>query len=269
MKQVFLIGHPRCATTSIISMLSQVSDVAVSTPKEMRYFDIHYDKGLDWYESHYTRSTNKIVRVDGNPHHSYVNFAAERIKFHYPDAKIIQIVRSPFDRLYSWWQLFHSMRSGREPRTFPEMFKDGVESYDTDRFRHEGNWLPYLDQAGSTYQPFLLESGAYGTTYKRYLDLFGEENILTLPFEEVVKGASLVNEILKFIGSEEQLPDDFNLHSKSISEDWPLKNKRDVVGADEKQECFQKMYEPVMAFYTPELRLLTNLSSLDFFRFYL
>ena len=50
----FLIGAPKCGTTSVSESLRQNKVVAYSNRKELFYFDYHFDtKPLKWYHSQF------------------------------------------------------------------------------------------------------------------------------------------------------------------------------------------------------------------------
>src|SRR2546422_921311 len=44
-----IIGAKRSGTTSLTRYLGAHPDVFMARPKEPHFFDLHYDRGLDWY----------------------------------------------------------------------------------------------------------------------------------------------------------------------------------------------------------------------------
>ena len=52
----FLIGTAKAGTTSVHYYLSQHPDVLMSDPKEPLFFQIEYERGLDYYLSTYFRN---------------------------------------------------------------------------------------------------------------------------------------------------------------------------------------------------------------------
>lgn len=231
MIDLFVIGHPRCATTTLYNLLKQSPDISVSTPKEIRYFDNHYERPVSSYDNHF--DPNRIC-VDFNPVHSYVNFAAERIKMYNPNAKILQIVRDPYDRALSLWRLHHNMRAGREPRDFLQLLLDESNSFDPNRFEHEKNYLPFLDSHGFPYDHSVLESGTYGATRQRFQGLFTD--VHTIRFEDITERPhDTVNNILSWIGADKMQELDYSEYNTDDHWDW--KNKRSVavdpIGQDE------------------------------------
>lgn len=269
MTRAFLIGHPRCGTTSLWEALKNIGDISVPFErKEFRYFDNNYHWPLTTYESQFPQDEDKKIFLDCNVAYSYVNFTARRIHYHYPDAKIIQVVREPYQRIYSWWKLFHNMRYGREPRGFVDFAHECMVRYNPDRFEYEGNWLPYLDQAGNSYKPFIFESGAYGRTYVRFVELFDFDNVLLLRFEDLIKAPyESLDIILNFLGSEWVFNRNLKLPDKGIDDDWPSKDRRGV--AQPLGPSVEKaMRREVRDFFKTEMRYLEQASGLDFKEYY-
>ena len=48
-----IIGTQRGGTTSLYKYLVQHPSVAHALTKELRFFDLHYQKGIDWYRSRF------------------------------------------------------------------------------------------------------------------------------------------------------------------------------------------------------------------------
>lgn len=271
MSNAFLVGHPRCGTTAIYNFMKSVPDVAVTTPKELRYFDNNYHLPISWYQDHFDwkhKFKTDGIWLDCNVAHSYVNFTAKRIQELYPNAKIVQIIRDPFDRVYSWWKLFHNMRYGREPRSFVDFLHGDMVTYNTNRFEYEGNWLPFLDQAGNTYQPFILESGAYGQTFQRFEKLFGFDNVLLMRYEDFLNNpVGFMTLILYFIGSSYEIEKGQVVDFHHIDQNWPDRNKRNVaqpLGPSTEQALRREVRE----FYKTEIRFLEQVSGRDFGSYY-
>jgi len=46
-----IIGAQKCGTTSLFYYLSQHPDLSLPKLKEIHFFDLNYEKGIDWYYS--------------------------------------------------------------------------------------------------------------------------------------------------------------------------------------------------------------------------
>ena len=53
MPSVLLIGAQRSGSTSLFNYLAQHPDVRVPLGKEIHYFDLHYARGLTWYQGRF------------------------------------------------------------------------------------------------------------------------------------------------------------------------------------------------------------------------
>ena len=107
----FLIGVPRCGTTSLSRYLARNPQVCFSRPKEPRYFsslpphaspDDLETVYLARYFSHYGLGTTRLGR--GQSLTFYSPYALPRILSINAHAKFIAIVRNPLDMLPSYHQ---------------------------------------------------------------------------------------------------------------------------------------------------------------------
>src|SRR5262245_19520192 len=48
-----IVGAQRAGTTSLYSYLVQHPQILKASEKEVHYFDINYERGMDWYRSHF------------------------------------------------------------------------------------------------------------------------------------------------------------------------------------------------------------------------
>lgn len=99
-----IIGAQRCATGWIAAVLGEHPDVYVPAT-EVRYFDQHYDRGGEWWESCIT--PDKPVQIYGEKTANYLYHpdVPRRIHQTCPDVKLICCLRDPLDRMYSQYLL--------------------------------------------------------------------------------------------------------------------------------------------------------------------
>ncbi|HVZ70365.1 MAG TPA: sulfotransferase [Rhizomicrobium sp.] len=121
--QAFIIGAQKAATTSLADLLAQHPGIEVSNPKEPDFFNVNWERGLDWYRSRFARTD--AVLLDASVSYTMASTrewergtefeVPERIHSLCPNARFIYIVRDPADRCYSaYW---HEKRAGREKST--------------------------------------------------------------------------------------------------------------------------------------------------------
>ncbi len=178
MKPNFLIlGAMRCGTTFLASSLSKHPQVFLSTPKEPNYFndDRNYAKGPNWYRAHYAQAGDAIAIGEASTRYSKATIfpqTASRIYADLPGAKLIYIVRDPFERLESHW--LHYRRWGRQALSFEKA----------------------LGQ-----HPQWIETSCYWLQIQTYRSHFPDDRILVLFLEEMRRDpARTVSDCLRFLG---------------------------------------------------------------------
>jgi len=107
----FIIGAPRCGTTSLSRYLMRHPQVCFSRPKETHYFAQQQDLPsedaierdyIDRYFAH--RSAGESVAGEGSVSYIHLPEAIEQIRHFNPDAKFIAMVRNPRSMLPSYHQ---------------------------------------------------------------------------------------------------------------------------------------------------------------------
>jgi Sulfotransferase family len=160
----FIIGAPKCGTTSLHSYLGQHPEVGMSLRKETHYMvgseNIVYPaQRVDSLEE-YERLFDSTLAVRGEASPSYAEHprhkgAPERIRDLVPDAKLIYLVRDPIERGVSHYQ--HRVSMEGERRSFPDALGD-------------------LSDISSPY----ICAGLYGSQLDRYLRHFPQDRILVI-----------------------------------------------------------------------------------------
>jgi hypothetical protein len=149
--------------------------VGLPIDKETLFFDMRYDRGIDWYRGLFDNCPLGTPAGEMGPTYFSNAIARERIKCEIPDCKIIITFREPAARLYSMYRL---MRAERRP------------VYDT----FDGFWR------------LQIVSGAdlcsYATQLKRWQATFGESSVLTVFYEDLTSDPQrYLDTICDFIGA--------------------------------------------------------------------
>jgi hypothetical protein len=190
----FLIGPPRCASTSLMALLAQHSEVCCSQPKEPTFFCSDLPAGYDnepttiaeyhlKFFPHFNPEKHKII-CDGTPIYITSEAAIPDILKYNPDAKFIGLVRNPIDLVVS----FHAARVRVGLRH--ENILDFEEAWSAQNDRLEGRLLP-----NSVIRRDLLQygkMGALGTQYERLLKLVSPENLHVIHFEDLKSNYTFV-----------------------------------------------------------------------------
>jgi len=170
---LFLIGFPRCGTTSIHNYLGQHKDIEVSDFKEPHFFcsDIHILSDLKWRKKYfYIRDFktynqlfkfNKKYSVDCSISYIYSEDAASNIKRYNPKAKIIIIKRSKKD-------FIKSMIRKDMKHIFPRGYDYNLIS---DFDQHIKMWSNYFDPLILEYEDFKRDNQKFMNNIFKWLEL--------------------------------------------------------------------------------------------------
>lgn len=167
------IGSGKCGSTWLYENIVQHPEIYDGNPKEIHYFgDLYDSQSFEWYKSLFSGAEGKL-KGEFSISYMYHPKAAERIYAHFPDAKIIAMVRDPIARTYSDFQ--HFIRKGDVSKDYP--FSEYIKDTEKLKFGHYTEFLA----------PF----------YK----LFPKQNILVLVLEEMQHDlAACYQHIYEFIG---------------------------------------------------------------------
>jgi len=152
----FIIGPPRTGTSWLHSVLRQRAWLSDPT-KETRFFDRHFDRGLEWYRSHYRQADSGRRIGEVAPTYFASPEARLRIARVMPQAKIVCTFRNPVDRVLSLYRLKRAY--GLIPWTFDDALVQ---------------------------DPELMESSRYGTHFKAWLGTFGNAQVMATIYEDML-----------------------------------------------------------------------------------
>lgn len=139
--------------------------------KETRFFDVHYHRGLAWYQAHFKQSG--VLRLgEIAPTYFASEDARKRIARLLPRAMIVCILRNPVERLFSLYRL--KCAYGMLQCSFEEALRN---------------------------DPELLESSNYVRHLKAWQACFGAPNVLVTFYDDLRQSPQLfINAICAFIG---------------------------------------------------------------------
>lgn len=208
----FLIGPPKTATTSLHYYLSQHPDVCMSEPKETRYLDNNYEDDLAKYPSFFAHAANEKAIGDATPTYAFLPFVADRIKKHFPSAKIIFCFRDPVDRAFSGWLM--RCAKGNEKNSFTDALKLNMEQRKNVNFEGDAGLKEWLkDQAALggknqiVYRTY-IEGSMYAEQLKSYMQRFPKEQIKIIWLDDLKKDLmGTMKDVFAFIGVDENYTD--------------------------------------------------------------
>lgn len=126
-----IVGAAKSGTTSLASYLRMHPDVYVVPEKELRFFDVAWDNGLDWYCGFFADAGAAKAVGEATPNYMADPVAVERLATTLPEAQLVVTLRNPVDRLYSnyWHQRMRSSerRPLREAVTAVPLYSEGSD----------------------------------------------------------------------------------------------------------------------------------------------
>lgn len=198
----FIVGAPKAGTTWLASSLSEHRDVHVSPVKEPHFFAPPVPEELGpvavtdadvwpqlaqhkWIHSGWIRDPGNYERllrapqgktVSGEATVVYLHApeAARNIATRFPDARIIIMIREPIARALSHFQM--NLVGGRTAKRAESALRRELEC------RSEGR------TASSSY----LGRSLYAGPLRRFLDVFGREQVLVLRFDDIASAPETV-----------------------------------------------------------------------------
>ena len=175
----FIVGAPKSATTSLFHYLGQHEGISMSTIKEPDFFShLELDKQKLYYKSkpisdintyHNLFLTKKKGQLLGEVSVSYLFYpkVSERIFSYNPNAKIIIVLRNPVERTVSHYQM--DKRLGFIKYNLADVLNDST-----------------IENHSLYYQQY-IQLSYYYQQVKKYIDVFGRENICVLNYDDLKK----------------------------------------------------------------------------------
>lgn len=124
-----MAGCPRCGTTWVHKALKDHPQIYLPPQKQTYFFDLNYDKGIDWYMENYSGVQKQHLAVGEIATGYSQAHAVPRLAEHFPHAKIMLAMRDPRERAYSYYQsraVGHGWKNLREAvAEVPEILEQG------------------------------------------------------------------------------------------------------------------------------------------------
>jgi hypothetical protein len=168
-----LVGPPRTGTTWLHGVLYHRACLPEGT-KETHFFDMFYNKGLDWYRAYFWRCPEEAMAGEVTPTYFSLPQVRERIARDLPECKIVCTLRDPVARAWSWYRVLH--REGRIGTDFEEEIFNGIE-------------------------PQLREANRYAFHLRAWRERFGAANVGVFLYDDLVADPQrFADSLLGFLG---------------------------------------------------------------------
>jgi hypothetical protein len=200
---LFIVGAPRCGTTSLWSYLKDHPDIFMSAEKELYFFDSDLRPSgwrapsLDQYLANFSAAGGSKIIGEATPSYLHSERAPKEIKAFNPAAQIVIMLRNPVDVIYS---LYNTALWSREPVT------DFEAAIEADAKRTSPDLIGYR------------EFTDFPKQVRRYFDLFGREHVHTIIFNDLKENpGSVYRSTLRFLNVDVGFAPEFTIVSTNAS----------------------------------------------------
>ena len=180
-----IVGAQKSGSTSLRAFLGEQSEEIFTPDRELHFWnkDSSYQDGagLANYLENFSRAKPHQIKGEKSPSYLVSKEAPGRIHKHFPEMKIIAILRNPIDRAYSaYW---HGRRIGAI--SAKTTFGEAVRNHEINRGK------PFGD---------IVTPGQYSQQIARYLNFFPLEKLHIISFESTLKQSKdELHGVLKFL----------------------------------------------------------------------
>lgn len=222
-----VIGAQKAGTTSLFNYLIEHPGILATVRKQMHYFDNRYNRGHNWYRSHFPlqlqrayserRLGYRCLTGEATPYYIFHPHAPRRIAQLLPDIKLIVLLRNPVDRAYSHYN--HELRKKTETLTFEEALQQEPARLapEIERMMQDENYYSFAHQHYS-----YLSRGIYVEQLQTWFKFFAKDRFLILKSEDFNKDISgTLNQIYRFLGLPELPPKDYPYHNRGDYREMP------------------------------------------------
>ncbi len=183
------IGVEKGGSTWLGKCISEHPEIWFPKGREIYFFndvDAHflkftttkYERGIKWYKSQFVHCPNGKKKGEWAITYICTKKTARRIKKHFPEVKLIAVLRNPVDRAFS--QYLYEVRLGLidKSMSFEEVLK---------------------------VRPDYTQKGYYAKQIKDYLEFFRKDQLLILIYEKVKESPEkYVKKVWNFLGLEDK-----------------------------------------------------------------
>jgi len=213
----FILGAPKCGTTSLAAWLAEHPSIYLSPTKEPHFFNTDHNRylnSLQSYEKLFEGATGKHHAVgEASVWYLYSSAAVANILAYNPEAKFIVMLRNPIDMAPSLHE--ELVFTGREN------VKDFASAWNLQDARREGISLPRM-----VWEPKYLQYGALcslGAQVERLFQLVPHNRVNVVLLEDLTRDAGgTYRSVLRFLGVDDDCRRNFEALNQAKSRRWPI-----------------------------------------------
>lgn len=199
-----IVGVMKGGTSSLYTYLLQHPQVLPAFQKEVHFFDLNYQRGINWYRAHFAthrersrqRHSKRFVTGEASPYYCFHPHAIRRIAEVVPAAKLILLLRNPVERARSHYH--HQVRQGRETLSLElALAQESVRlKGEIDRMLEDESYYSYNHQHYS-----YSARGVYVDQLKQVERYFSPDQILILHSQDLFREMQKTyDQVLQFLG---------------------------------------------------------------------
>jgi hypothetical protein len=179
----FIVGAPKCGTTALYEYLKAHPQVFMPDVKEPHHFSTDFSsprldlyKNRDDYLALFAGGAGKARVGEGSIWYLYSQRAAQAIKEFEPAARIIIMLRSPIDVMYSLYYQF--LYTGNEDLpTFEQALAAEAD-------RKQGRRIPSTLAVAMCEALYYRDVVRYAEQVERYFDVFGRDAVQVIIYDD-------------------------------------------------------------------------------------
>ena len=220
-----IIGAQKCGTSSLFYYLKQHPQLALPSKKEIHYFDLNYQNGLNWYKSFFPFKFTNRKSGEASPYYLFHPHVPKRVQEVCPKVRLIVMLRNPVDRAYSHYQMLRKLEI--EPISSFEM------AIEQENNRMEGQ-LEHFNQnphyKSMEYRMFsYLSRGKYTHQIKHWLQFFSIDQFLFIKSETFFSSPNQeLRRVYDFLEIKQLYPKDLRPKKKGTYQDMNPQTRNEL-----------------------------------------
>ena len=179
---LFIVGAPKCGTTSMHEYLGQHPDICFPERKEPKFFgtDLHITdrRSPEEYMALFEGINGARYTGESMVYKLFSTQAAIEIKERFPDSKIIIMLRNPVDFMNSLYYQNRYEAIENSPTFLEALSNESAVKRNFEQVKRRIN-MPH--------RLLYRENARFHAQVKRYYDAFEQENVLVISFTDFVK----------------------------------------------------------------------------------
>lgn len=183
-----IIGAMRSGSTFLYEYLNSHPEIAMPLTKELHYFSFNTSPDLKEYATYFENLSHEKLIGEASPEYLYLPHVPEILHNHFPELKVIIVLRNPVKRTYShyWW----AVKSGRhEHLPFSKAIKIEEKRRQTIKDDKKRIRYSYTDRS------------IYINQLRNVLDVFPREQVHVVILEELVQSPEIeLDKLCAFLG---------------------------------------------------------------------